>query len=63
MDRVVTYLEAIEEISRTQRRHKTSNDANTLAQLESALGVAKAAWLLIPNEWQARLHPPPERTD
>jgi hypothetical protein len=34
-----------------------------LALLQSALDVAKAAWIFLPAELRANLLPPPERED
>jgi hypothetical protein len=60
MERVRVYLEAIEEITRVDRRlGNRKADAVSLALLSSALDAARAAWLMIPAEWQARFEPPP----
>jgi hypothetical protein len=63
MDRILAYLETIEEINRAERRMTKQNNATSLALLESALDAAKAAWLLLPAELQASLAPPPRREE
>ena len=63
MHRAVSYLEAIEEINRAERRLAKKKDAAGLAMLESALDAAKAAWLLMPPNLRSRMAPPPERSD
>jgi hypothetical protein len=63
MERIRAYLATIEEINRAERRLAKHNDPASLAQLDDALDVAKAAWLLIPAEWRVKLVSPPERED
>jgi hypothetical protein len=63
MHRGIAYLEAIEEINRAERRLARVRDAAGLSALQSALDAAKAAWLLMPEEWRAEMAPPPERSD
>jgi hypothetical protein len=62
MDQIIRdYLETIEDINRAERRLAKTNDAASLAVLESALNAAKTAWLFLPAELRTRLIPPPER--
>ncbi len=63
MHRVVAYLEAIEEINRAERRLARGKDAAGFTKLENALDAAKAAWQLVPTDWQSRMEPPPECSD
>jgi hypothetical protein len=63
MQRVVAYLEAIEEINRAERRLSMRNDSISLSLLGSTIDAAKAAWLSIPAELRATLQPPPELVD
>jgi hypothetical protein len=63
MDRILAYLEAIEEINRAERRLARQKDAISLALLGSAVDAAKAAWLFLPAGLRANLLPPPERED
>jgi len=62
MNEVRLYLHAIEEISRIERGLAGFNDAQGLALRDSALDAAKAAWLSLSADWQAKLEPPPERS-
>ncbi len=64
MERVLAYLDAIEEINRIDcRLERGEPDALHLALLSSALDAAQAAWLMIPAEWRANLEPPPTHAD
>ncbi len=63
VDRVIAYLEAIEEINRAEQQLTAFQDRRSVARLESALDIAAALWLLIPPELQVQLSPPPERQD
>jgi hypothetical protein len=62
MESVRLYLSAIDEVGRIERELARLTDPKGLALLSSARDAARAAWLMLPADWQAKLEPP-ERED